>query len=264
MLRSRLQKWSGPAFVQSTASLRRDSADRPPGGSTVQEINQLWPISSPLSIEFHEIDFPGRTAGCVWFVNRISEWRNRKRTNPVINVLLLQRRREYFEASLMKMGMELEATQSVRNALSFCLERETEQKKRTNKKSFTRRPSARRWSTTSWCFSRSTCPGTCCARTPRCYTSSCPSNPTTSLRGCRHGACSPASPSTSTPTKSWSGTRWSTSPHPLRRTAWNTSTSGTGTTSSHPPWGAGWWAVFLSFFFFKSKRNYSWCLAPPL
>lgn len=53
----------------------------------------------------------------LWAGNGIAEQRNRKLTNPVIRPLLLQRRREYFEASLMKMGMELEATQSVRTAV---------------------------------------------------------------------------------------------------------------------------------------------------
>lgn len=57
-------------------------------------------------------------ASCsLWAGNGIAEQRDRKLTNPVIRPLLLQRRREYFEASLMKMGMELEATQSVRTAV---------------------------------------------------------------------------------------------------------------------------------------------------
>lgn len=105
-------------------------------------------------------------------------------------------------------------------------------------------PSSRslcRWSTRNWCSSKSTCRGTCCAPTPRSCTLSSPFSPTTCRRSPPRGAFCPASPSISTPTRSWSGTRPSTSPPPSRRTAWISSTSGTKTSSSRRPWGAGWW-----------------------
>lgn len=124
----------------------------------------------------------------------------------------VQRRREYFEASLMSMGLELEATKSVSGFHPSGVLRDA------------RRASAtlcalRRCRTTGWRSSKCTCRGTCCAPTPRSCTSSCPSSPMTCRPAPPRGASSPASPSTSTPTRGWSGKRQSTSPPPLRRAA---------------------------------------------
>lgn len=143
----------------------------------------------------------------------------------------------------MKMGMELEATKSVRTIyliiywiFPHCLHCICH---RGVNVVFHTHPQLCWFFCRSWmrngCLSRSTCRGTCSAPTLKSCTSSSPSSPTTWHRVRPRGASSPASPSTSTLTKSSSARRRSTSPPPLRKTALSTSTSRTRTTSSLRP-----------------------------
>lgn len=92
-----------------------------------------------------------------------------------------------------------------------------------------------RWWMRNYCSWRCTCPLTSCVHTLRSCTSNCPFSSMIwpPNRTSSRGSCTPSRRS------SWK--RQSSSPHPSGKISCSIFSSRTKSSSSHPPWGAGWY-----------------------